>query len=184
MDEVLLGENGKRVVQVDVAGQELRNLEAPVAPVAGDNVILTIDTRLQKAAEAALTDEINYWNTILNHTRYLEWCCDRHEPQDGGDPGDGFLADFENNRMARFIPGYYYNQSSRTRAHPLVNNAISAQLPPGSVFKLSTATGAYNEKVITPDRSWIRRQARPLRTIPAHRSLHYGEFARLRRLDL
>ncbi len=33
MDEVLLGENGKRVVQVDVAGQELRNLEAPVAPV-------------------------------------------------------------------------------------------------------------------------------------------------------
>ena len=44
----------QRVVQIDVAGQVLRNLEAPVAPVPGNNVVLTIDTRLQKAAEAAL----------------------------------------------------------------------------------------------------------------------------------
>src|SRR5215213_1606857 len=66
LDDVLLGRNGTRVVQVDVAGQVLRNLEAPVAPVAGDNVILTIDTRLQKIAEASLTEEITYWNKFLN----------------------------------------------------------------------------------------------------------------------
>ncbi len=69
LDDILLGENGKRVVQVDVAGQVLRNLEAPVAPVAGDNVVLTIDTRLQKAAETALTDEINYWNNYFSRLK-------------------------------------------------------------------------------------------------------------------
>jgi penicillin-binding protein 2 len=58
---------------------------------------------------------------------------------------------YENNRMARFIPGYYYNQIIKDPRTPLVNNAVSAQLPPGSVFKLSTATGAYNEGVIGPD---------------------------------
>src|SRR5215216_2892065 len=62
LDDILLGRNGQRVVQIDVAGQVLRNLEPPIAPEAGNNIVLTIDTRLQKAAEAALVDEINYWN--------------------------------------------------------------------------------------------------------------------------
>ncbi len=67
LDDILLGKNGQRVVQIDVAGQVLRNLEAPIEPVAGNNVVLTIDTRLQKAAEAVLIDEINYWNTFFEH---------------------------------------------------------------------------------------------------------------------
>jgi penicillin-binding protein 2 len=57
---------------------------------------------------------------------------------------------YENNRMARFIPGYYYEQLSQDPRRPLVNNAISAELAPGSVYKLTTATGAYNEKVVEP----------------------------------
>src|SRR4030095_721510 len=55
-----------------------------------------------------------------------------------------------NNRFARLIPSYYYEQLSQDPRHPLVNNAISAEFPPGSVFKLSTATGAFNERVIVP----------------------------------
>ena len=152
MDEVLLGENGKQVVQVDVAGQELRNLEAPVAPVAGDNVVLTIDTRLQKAAETALTDEINYWNNYFSRLKDISsGVVIAMNPKTGEILAMVSWPSFENNRMARFIPGYYYNQIIKDPRTPLVNNAISAQLPPGSVFKLSTATGAYNEGVIGPD---------------------------------
>ena len=55
---------------------------------------------------------------------------------------------YENNRFARFIPAYYYEQLSQDPRHPLLNNAISAEFPPGSVFKLSTATGAINEGVV------------------------------------
>jgi len=33
MQGILAGKNGLRVVQVDVAGQELRNLEPPIKPV-------------------------------------------------------------------------------------------------------------------------------------------------------
>ncbi len=69
LDDILLGKNGTRVVQVDVAGQVLRNLEPPVPAVPGNNVVLTIDTRLQQAAEAALKEEINYWNAYFGSIR-------------------------------------------------------------------------------------------------------------------
>jgi len=151
MDDILLGKNGLRIVQVDVAGQVLRNLERPIAPVAGNNVVLTIDTRLQKAAEAALTDEINYWNTYLNTTQISSGVVIAMNPKTGEILAMVSYPTYENNRMARFIPGYYYEQLSEDLRRPLVNNAISAEFPPGSVFKLSTATGAYNEGVVRPD---------------------------------
>jgi penicillin-binding protein 2 len=150
LDDILLGTNGLRVVQIDVAGKVVRNLEAPLESIPGNNVVLTIDTRLQKAAEAALTDEINYWNTFFGTTRISSGVVIAMNPKNGQILAMVSYPTFENNRMARFIPGYYYQQLSEDPRHPLVNNAISAELPPGSVFKLSTATGAFNEGVIRP----------------------------------
>ncbi len=150
LDDILLGHNGTRVVQRDVAGQILRNLEPPIAPVAGNNVVLTIDTRLQQAAEAALTDEIKYWNAYFGTIRITSGVVIAMNPKTGEILAMVSYPSFENNRMARFIPGYYYDQLSKDPRHPLVNNAISAQFPPGSTFKLSTASGAFNEGVIGP----------------------------------
>jgi len=69
MQEILSGRNGLRVVQIDVAGQELRNLEPPIPAVPGNNVTLTIDTRLQAAAEASLKYEVDYWNAWFKTNR-------------------------------------------------------------------------------------------------------------------
>lgn len=150
LDDILLGKNGRRVVQIDVAGQVLRNLEPPIEPVAGNNVVLTIDTRLQKAAEAALVDEIRFQNEYFGTTRISSGVVIAMNPQTGEILAMVSYPTFENNRMARFIPGYYYDQLSKDPRLPLVNNAISAEFPPGSTFKLSTATGAFNEGVIGP----------------------------------
>src|SRR5919108_814027 len=152
LDDILLGKNGQRVVQIDVAGQVLRNLEPPVEPIPGNNLVLTIDTRLQKAAEAALIDEINYWNTYFSTTRISSGIVIAMNPQTGEILAMVSYPTFENNRMARFIPGYYYQQLEEDPRRPLVNNAVSAEFPPGSTFKLSTATGAYNEDVIGPEK--------------------------------
>ena len=150
LDDILLGTNGLRVVQRDVAGKVLRNLEPPTPPVAGNNVVLTIDTRLQKVAEASLLEEIDYWNAIFATNRISSGVVIAMNPKTGEILAMVSYPTFENNRMARLIPGYYYDQLSQDPRHPLVNNAISAEFPPGSVFKLSTATGAFNEGVIAP----------------------------------
>jgi penicillin-binding protein 2 len=150
LDDILIGQNGLRVVQIDVAGQELRNLESPRPSVAGNNVVLTLDTRLQKAAEAALVGEINGWNAFYGTMRISSGVVIAMNPKTGEILAMVSYPTFENNRMARFIPGYYYDQLSQDPRTPLVNNAISAELAPGSVYKLSTATGAFNEGVIAP----------------------------------
>src|SRR5215208_3380184 len=152
LDDILLGRNGLRVVQRDVAGEVLRNLEPPIAPVAGNNVVLTIDTRLQKAAEAALVDEIRFQNAYFGTTRISSGVVIAMNPKTGEILAMVSYPTFENNRMARFIPDYYYRQLEQDPRRPLVNNAISAEFPPGSTFKLSTATGAYNEEVIGPEK--------------------------------
>ena len=53
--------------------------------------------------------------------------------------------------MARVIPAYYYEQLISDQRNPLLNLAVGAELPAGSVFKLVTATGGLNEGVVTPE---------------------------------
>ena len=153
LQEVLAGRNGTRVVQVDVAGQELRNLEPPIAPVPGYNVTLTIDTRLQQAAEAALRGEIDYWNRYFygnsGQQRVSSGVAIAMNPKTGEILAMVSWPTYENNRMARIIPSYYYNQLSQDPRHLLLNNTIQSEYPPGSVFKLAAANGALNEGVVS-----------------------------------
>lgn len=148
MQDILAGRNGLRVVQIDVAGQEIRNLEPPIAAVPGHNVYLTIDTRLQAAAEATLLEEIRYWNTYFNKVRISSGVIIAMNPKTGEILAMTSYPSYENNRFTRIIPAYYYEQLSQDPRKPLLNNAISAEYPPGSVFKLATATGAINEDVV------------------------------------
>jgi len=152
LDDLLSGVNGLRVIQEDVAGKELRNLEPPINPSPGYNVALTIDTRLQAAAEATLINEIKGWNSYLGSERISSGVVIAMNPKTGEILAMVTFPTYENNRMARFIPGYYYQQLSQDPRRPLLNNAISSEYPPGSVFKLSTATGALNEGVVTLDK--------------------------------
>jgi penicillin-binding protein 2 len=150
LNDILIGTPGKRTVEVDVAGQVLRNLAPPVEPILGNNVVLTIDTRLQQAAESILKRDIDYWNNWNGYNRITSGVVIAMNPKTGEILAMAQYPTYENNRLARIIPAYYYNQLEKDPAHPLLNLAISTEYPPGSAFKLSTATGALNEGVVTP----------------------------------
>jgi len=150
LDQELRGTNGLRVVEVDVAGQEIRDLEQPVEPVPGNNIELTIDSRLQAAAKASLIGEIQWWNRYFNETRSANGVAIAMNPKTGEILAMVSYPTYENNRMARFIPAYYYEQLSQDPNRPLFNHAISAEHPPGSVYKLGPGIGAMNEGVLPP----------------------------------
>jgi penicillin-binding protein 2 len=151
LNETLIGRNGKRVVEVDVAGKEIRELEPPIDAIPGNNVILTIDTRLQNMAREALLRRMSTWNTILNEDRMDSGVVIVMNVKTGEILAMVSEPSYENNRMARFIPAYYYEQLRRDRHKPLLNHAISAEHPPGSVYKMAPAIGILNEDVVTPE---------------------------------
>lgn len=153
MQDVLGGTNGLRVVEEDVAGKVIRDLEAPIEPEPGLNIKLTIDTRLQEAAKAALIGNIDWWNRWFNDTRFTNGVVIAMNPKTGEILALVSYPTYENNRMARYIPAYYYEQLSADPNRPLFNHAISAEHPPGSVYKIVTAIGAINEEVLSPYRS-------------------------------
>jgi penicillin-binding protein 2 len=147
--DLLGGKNGTREIEVDVAGQELRNLRPPVAPISGYNITLTLDSRLQKAAETALITEIDSWNATLDQFNQISsGAIVAMNPKTGEVLAMASYPTYENNRLARIIPFYYYRQLAEDPRNPLLNYAVSNQYPPGSVFKLATATGALNEGVV------------------------------------
>lgn len=149
--DLLAGRNGQRVVQVDVAGQEVRDVAPAISPRPGNSIRLTIDTRLQQAAMEILVDEINDWNAYFNEIRYSSGVVIAMNPKTGEILAMVSYPTYENNRMARFIPAYYYNQLVNDPTNPLLNHAVGDVLPAGSVFKLVTSVGALNEGVVTPD---------------------------------
>lgn len=149
--DLLAGKNGIQEVEVDVAGQILRPVSEIQALEPGKSIELTIDTRLQQAATAVLEREINYWNTYLQSIRSTSGVVIAMNPKTGEILAMVSYPTYENNRMARFIPEYYYNQLIGDPANPLLNHAVGDTLPAGSVFKLVTAVGALNEGVVTPE---------------------------------
>jgi penicillin-binding protein 2 len=149
MNDQLMGKNGIRVVEVDVGGRVVRDLEPPVDPVSGNNVKLTIDTRLQVATKYALINEMKGWNAYLNEERMTVAVVIAMNPKTGEILSLVSQPTYENNRMARFIPAYYYEQLLEDEKKPLFNHAISGEHPPGSVYKLAASIGALNEGVVT-----------------------------------
>jgi penicillin-binding protein 2 len=149
-NSTLMGTPGQRTVEVDVAGQVLGNLKPPVDPTPGDNVVLTIDTRLQQAASSILKRDIDYWNMWNGYYRISSGDAIAMNPKTGEILAMAQYPTYENNRLARIIPSYYYDQLAEDPTHPLLNYAISTEYAPGSTFKLSTALGALNEGIVTP----------------------------------
>ncbi len=152
--DLLAGSNGQKVIEVDVAGQVLREYGTVTQPTPGNNLRLTIDTRLQSAAETALERRMEFINRTGDDIRTPIGVVIAMNPQTGEILAMISIPTYENNRLARFIPELYYRQlEADERGKPLINHAISDRYPPGSTFKLVTAVGALSEGVITPTRT-------------------------------
>lgn len=150
---ILAGRNGEKVVEKDVAGRILRDVGTVVSPTPGYSLRLSIDTRLQSAAETALAKRMEFINRTAGEQRTPIGVVIAMNPNTGEILSLVSLPTYENNRLARFIPETYYRQLvADERGKPLINHAVSDRHPPGSTFKLVSAVGALNEGVITPSR--------------------------------
>jgi penicillin-binding protein 2 len=109
----------------------------------GKNLRLTIYMCLQQAAEAILTDEIDFWNTWLGEIRMTSGVVIVLNPKRCS--WTVTYPSYEN-LMAREIPAYYYEQLLEDPREPLRNHAVYAELPAGSALNWSQPQGFENER--------------------------------------
>jgi penicillin-binding protein 2 len=134
-DAFLQGEPGGRQIEVDSRGTQVRLLGLK-DPLAGKDVVLTVDQRLQSAAQGLLK---GYRGGIIvmdlsNGDLISLVSSPSYDPN----------AFSDKNKNDKVIS--YLNDPST----PLINRTISGQYPPGSVFKIPLALAAVQLHKITP----------------------------------
>lgn len=131
-NEVLIGKDGQRRVEVDAKGRELRRLSDTPA-VAGQPLKLTIDLDIQIAAEEALGDKTGAVVAMDPHNGEILALASR--------------PTFDPNEFAVKISRQDWNKLVTDPGKPLMNKAIQAQLAPGSVFKIIMSMAGLQEGI-------------------------------------
>ncbi len=157
MEIELAGQKGERQIEQDWTGRELRQIGPTIAPVAGQNLYLTIDVDLQEKATQILEDWMERRRSVPDPVtrepvEIRQGVVVALNPNTGEVLAMVSLPNFDNNRFSTEVPVDYYLGLARDDYTPLVNHAISGQYPPGSTFKLVPASGALQEGVISPFR--------------------------------
>jgi penicillin-binding protein 2 len=149
MEDVLAGQRGRLVREVDVAGLPLREIER-VEPIAGYNLQLTIDTDLQRAAEEAVRNQLSILNANAGAIVSERGVVIAMNPQNGEVLAMVSYPGYDNSRFARNIDVDYYLDLEADPLRPLFNQATQSLYPPGSVWKLITTLGVLGEDVVNP----------------------------------
>jgi penicillin-binding protein 2 len=131
-DELLRGQDGSRDVVVDSHGREVGYLGIQHA-IPGQDLKLTIDNDLQRAAELALGDRNGAIVAM--------------DPRNGEILALVSRPSFDPNEFAVRINRNDWNQLITDPNHPLLNKAIQAQLAPGSTFKILMSVAGLQEGI-------------------------------------
>jgi penicillin-binding protein 2 len=149
-EEALRGKKGSRLIEEDVLGREVRVIDDSDVPIPGHNVHLTIDLDLQRFAERALMEGMA--RPIVDSPRGVVIAMD---PQTGEVLAMVSLPTYDNNIFVEGISDYDWQRLSQDPHRPLLNHAISDELPPGSVFKIVVASGALQKGTLTPSTRFL-----------------------------
>jgi penicillin-binding protein 2 len=139
-DNILRGRSGAIRVQVDATGRPSGPEQSRIEPETGDNLVLTLDEKVQKAGEAALA---TYGGS--NPGAFVAMNID-----DGSILGMGSAPDYDPNVYTPPVSTKAIKALNDDESKPLLNRAIQSGYPTGSTFKLITATAGLEEGLITP----------------------------------
>ena len=134
----LKGEKGRRLVEVDVQGKLLRQLQRePSRP--GNKIYLTLDRELQRATDEVFADQSGAAIALDVNSGEILAMVSR--------------PTFNPALFAKGIAGEEWRKLAQDTRHPLQNKVISGQYPPGSIFKMVVALAALREGIVDTKRS-------------------------------
>lgn len=134
----LHGADGGRQLEVDSRGRVLRVLSEN-SPTVGNSLVLTIDNRLQRAAEQAFGGQAGAAVVLdVNTGEVLTFAS---------------MPVFDPALFAGRIPTAIWKGYLEDKRRPLENKALTGMYPPGSTFKIITALAGLEAGVINENSS-------------------------------
>ena len=161
MEEYLKGIDGSKQIEVDAKGTLIDTIDE-IEPIPGDTVVLTLATKLQKVAEDSLIKTIEEARNIKPFPQTFSGAVIAMDVNTGEILAMASEPKFDPNLFASGISNKDWKSlqpltDDRYAPKPLINNAISYPLPPGSTFKMLTATAGLTEKKINTKESIVCR---------------------------
>jgi penicillin-binding protein 2 len=140
-ESTLRGKKGHKEVEVDVSGRELKTIRK-LPPESGDNLVLTLDVKVQEELEKAMTttpEKIVNGSAVVIKVQTGEILAIASKPT------------FDPNEFAAGITPGNWRKLIDDEMHPLQNRSIHSQYPPGSTYKIAVAYAALEEGVVDPE---------------------------------
>ncbi len=132
-EKVLRGKKGGYQVEVDANGREIKVLRK-VEPIPGRNIYLTLSLPLQQQLEKIMEGKAGAAVAV--------------DPKTGEILAMVSHPNFDPNLLTTRITSKRWKSLISNPLHPLVDRAIQGVYPPGSTFKIVTASAGLEEKVI------------------------------------
>jgi penicillin-binding protein 2 len=152
-DKELRGQTGLKQLRVDALGRPKGPAEVKEIPNPGYSVRLTLDAKLQRAAQNAVIDGINraqankQWYATAGAIVALD-------PRDGSVRALASYPTYDPNvfttRKKSQLAPLLYPGAAEQADFPALNRAIAGLYPPGSTFKPVTALAAMQEHLLSP----------------------------------
>jgi penicillin-binding protein 2 len=146
-EDELRGSYGTELMERDAQGRAIKTIRTIAEPQAGKNLMLTIDSRMQRIATESLKWGMRAAGLEQGVTVVMN-------PQTGEILAMVSLPAYDNNKFAGGISAEDYGIYLDDPAKPLRNHAIADIFPPGSTFKLATGLAALEEGVTSVSRLW------------------------------
>lgn len=141
-DKELRGEDGVMYILTDAHGKQKEVIQT-IAPKQGKNVVLTIDSRLQRYAEQLLEDTGFAGSIIASDPKTGEILCMVSKP------------DYNLKYFSGRIDARQWKQLLRDKKNPLNNRSIQGLYSPGSIFKVAVGSGAIEENIVELNTSFL-----------------------------
>ena len=158
-ENYLRGINGKKRVEVDTSGRLTSELSSEPA-IPGNNVYLTIDSRLQKVAMESLERNIELIRSKAdNRKNFGDAYAGAVVAMDVNNGEILAMASYPTYDPSIFLPGCDDPEAEKKKYEfmfdekntPMLNRAIRGIYTPGSIYKPITAIAALEEGVIRAD---------------------------------
>ena len=128
-EEYLRGKPGCKIVEVNAFGHTVRELPMGIKADPGQSINLTLDLELQSKAEALLEGKVGAIVAI--------------DPRNGEVLVMVSKPDFDPNALQKD-----WKEIISDSSNPLLNRTIMGEYPPGSTFKIVTATAALEKGTV------------------------------------